>query len=266
VTSLWRVTVRRPHDRAEKTRAAFVSLARQGFEERDVEDGVELTVYADGDAVETMRALLPDATIGPVEDGWEDAWRAFHRPVEVAGIWVGPPWESPPDPSRAVVIDPGRAFGTGAHATTRLCIELLAGLGRTGSLLDVGCGSGVLGIAAARLGFAPITCVDVDPVAVETTTENAAANGVELEARVVDALTEPLPAADVAVANVLLDPVAAILLRLDVGVAITSGYLQDERPAHPGWSHVETATADGWAADGFRRLTVTCPTAAPRQR
>ena len=66
--------------------------------------------------------------------------------------------------------------------------------------------------------------------------------------------------------TMLLDPVAAILLRLDVGVAITSGYLQDERPAHPGWSHVETATADGWAADGFRRLTVTCPTGAPRQR
>ena len=266
MTSLWRVTVRRPHDRAEETRAAFVALARQGFEERDVEDGVELTVYADGDAVETMRALLPDARVGPVEDGWEDAWRAFHRPVEVAGIWVGPPWETPPDPSHAVVIDPGRAFGTGAHATTRLCIELLAGLGRTGSLLDVGCGSGVLGIAAARLGFGPITCVDVDPVAVETTTENAAANGVEIEARVVDALTEPLPPADVAVANVLLDPVAAILVRLDAGAAITSGYLQDERPAHPGWSHVEKAAADGWAADGFRRRRVTCPTAAPRRR
>ena len=266
MTSLWRVTVRRPHDRAEETRAAFVDLARQGFEERDVEDGLELTVYADGAALETMRALLPDATIGPVEDGWEDAWRAFHQPVEVAGIWLGPPWEAPPDPSRAVVIDPGRAFGTGAHATTRLCIELLARIGGGGSLLDVGCGSGVLGIAAARLGFGPITCIDVDPVAVETTAQNAVANGVAIEARVADALTEPLPAADVAVANVLLDPVAAVLRRLDAGVAITSGYLEDERPAHPGWAHVETATVDGWAADGFRRRRGMCPTAAPRQR
>ena len=266
MTSLWRVSVRVPSGRSEETRATFLTLAPKGFEELDVDGQLELALYVNAEELGDLRARVHGATIAPVEDGWEDAWRAFHRPVEVAGIWVGPPWESPPDPSRAVVIDPGRAFGTGAHATTRLCIELLAGLGRTGSLLDVGCGSGVLGIAAARLGFAPITCVDVDPVAVETTTENAAANGVELEARVVDALTEPLPAADVAVANVLLDPVAAILLRLDVGVAITSGYLQDERPAHPGWSHVETATADGWAADGFRRLTVTCPTGAPRQR
>ena len=254
MTSLWRVTVLAPRDRAEETRATFVALAPQGFEEREVDDRVELAVYADGDAVEPLRALLPDATIEPVEDGWEDAWRAFHRPIEVAGIWVGPSWEAPPNPARAVLIDPGRAFGTGAHPTTRLCLELLARLGHSGSLLDVGCGSGVLGIAAARLGFRPITCVDVDPVAVETTTDNAAANGVELEACVVDALTEPLPAADVAVANVLLDPVAAILRRLEAGAAITSGYLEGERPAHAGWSHVEGAVLDGWAADRFERL------------
>ena len=171
----------------------------------------------------------------------------------MAGIWIGPPWEAPPDPTRAVVIDPGRAFGTGAHATTRLCVELLAELGRGGALLDVGCGSGVLGIAAARLGFRPITCVDVDPVAVETTVANAAANGVEVVARLVDALSEPLPAADVAVANVLLDPAEAILGRLEAEVAITSGYLAGERPAHAGWRHRETVVRDGWAADRFER-------------
>jgi len=241
-----------PRDRAEETRAAFVALAPQGFEERDVDDRVELVVYADGHAVETMRALLPDATVEPVEDGWEDGWRAFHRSVEVAGIWLGPPWEAPPNPSRAVVIDPGRAFGTGAHPTTRLCVELLARLRARGSLLDVGSGSGVLGIAAARLGFHPITCVDVDPVAVETTTANAAANGVELDAHVVDALMEPLPATDTAVVNVLLEPVEAILARLDAGEVITAGYLEGERPAHPGWTHVETAVLDGWVADRFQ--------------
>ena len=251
MTSLWRVTVLAPRDRLEKTRAAFVALAPQGFEERDVDDRVELAVYADGDAVETLRALLPEATIEPVEDGWEDAWRAFHRPIEVAGLWLGPPWETPPDRSRAVVIDPGRAFGTGAHPTTRLCVELLARITPRGSLLDVGCGSGVLGIAAARLGFRPITCVDVDPVAVETTAANAVANGVELDARVVDALTEPLPAADVAVANVLLEPVEAILARLHAREALPSGYLHGEQPAHPGWAHVESASLDGWGADRF---------------
>jgi ribosomal protein L11 methyltransferase len=118
---------------------------------------------------------------------------------------------------------------------------------------DVGCGSGVLGIAAARLGFGPITCIDVDSVAVEATIANAAANGVAVEARVLDALRAPLPLADVAVANVLLAPVATILARLDARYAITSGYLDGERPAHPGWAHAETAVLDGWAADSLRK-------------
>jgi ribosomal protein L11 methyltransferase len=253
VTSLWRLTVWAPRERAEETRAELVALAPQGFEERDVEGGVELAVYADGDTLDRMCGQLPAATVESVDEGWEDAWRAFHRPVEVAGIWLGPPWETPTDPSRAVVIDPGLAFGTGAHPTTRLCVELLAGLECGGSLLDVGCGSGVLAIAAARLGFGPVTCVDVDPVAVETTVANARANGITVEARVLDALDEPLRPADVAVANVLLGPVETILTRLDAREAITSGYLEGERPAHPGWAHVETALLDGWAADRFRR-------------
>jgi ribosomal protein L11 methyltransferase len=151
------------------------------------------------------------------------------------------------------VIDPGRAFGTGAHVTTRLCVELLARTESKGSLLDVGCGSGVLGIAAVRLGFREVMCVDDDPVAVETTRANAVANGVELDVRVLDGETEALPPADVAVANVLLEPVETILARLDAHEAITSGYLAGERPVHPGWAHVETVELDGWAADRFRR-------------
>ena len=119
-------------------------------------------------------------TVDEVDEGWPDKWRDFHHGVRIGRLWVGPPWEEPPADAIAVVIDPGRAFGTGAHATTRLCLELLQEVEPT-SLLDVGCGSGVLSIAAAKLGFAPIRAVDVDDVALETTRANAAANEVEIE-------------------------------------------------------------------------------------
>ena len=259
VTALWRVSLRVPRPDAEALRARFVELAPHGFEERDLDDGLELAVYVDAGRLDAARARVPGALVEPVDEGWEDAWRAFHRPVEVAGVWIGPPWERPADPARAVVIDPGRAFGTGAHATTRLCVALLARVERPGSLLDVGCGSGVLAIVGARLGFEPVTGVDVDPVAVETTAANAAANGVRIAARTLDALEDELPAADVAVANVLLAPVAQILARLEAREAITSGYLVGERPAHERWRHVEALELDGWAADRFRRLATAGP-------
>ena len=170
------------------------------------------------------------------------------------GLWVGPPWEQAPDPARAVVIDPGRAFGTGAHPTTRLCIELLAATAERGSLLDVGCGSGVLAIAGVRLGFAPVVAVDVDPVAVETTVANAD----RTTSTSTCGCSTPRPPRfrppDLAVANVLLRPVEVILGRLDADEAITSGYVAGERPSHDGWTHVETVALDGWAADRFRRL------------
>jgi len=257
MSDLRRVSVRARGDDAEPLRALLLDLVPAGLEEHQTADAVELAVYVELDRVAALREALPDAAVEPVENGWEEAWRAFHRPVEVAGVWLGPPWETPPDGALAVVIDPGRAFGTGAHPTTRLCIELLARITPTGSLLDVGCGSGVLAIAAARLGFDPITCVDVDPVAVETTIANAAANGVTVEAQVLDALSEPLPVADIAVANVLLAPVETILARVDAREAITSGYLERERPAHPGWAHAETAVLDGWAADRFSHGALT---------
>ena len=253
MTSLWRLSVRADRDDVERLAARLLELAPEGLEEVELADAVELAVYVEESAVGSMLDALPEARAARVEDRWEDAWRTFHRPVAVAGLWLGPPWETPPDRSRAIVIDPGRAFGTGAHPTTRLCVEVLASLEGRGSLLDVGCGSGVLAIAAARLGFAPVLAVDVDPVAVETTLANAEANDVAIEASVVDALTDTLPRADVAVANVLLRPVEVILTRLDAGMAVTSGYLASDTPDAPGWAHVVRRELDGWAADAYSR-------------
>lgn len=187
-----------------------------------------------------------------VPEGWEDAWREFHHGVLVGRCWVGPPWEEPARGAIAVAIDPGRAFGTGAHPTTRLSLELLQEL-EPGSLLDVGCGSGVLSIAAAKLGFAPVVALDVDETAVEVTLANAAANGVEVEARRVDALADTLPATDVAVANIALDVVERLVPRLGARLAVVSGYLDRDQPRVDGRRSVARRVLDGWAADLLER-------------
>ena len=168
--------------------------------------------------------------------------------MRVGPLWVGPPWESAPTDAVAVVVDPGRAFGTGAHPTTRLCLELLLAEER-GSVLDVGCGSGVLAIAAAKLGHAPVVAVDVDPSAVAATRANAMRNGVAVDARRVDVLDAGLPAVKLALANIALDVVEALGARLDVGRLVTSGYLDTDLPSVSGYDRLERRELDGWAAD-----------------
>jgi ribosomal protein L11 methyltransferase len=250
--ALNRISASAPLVRAEELRALAIDLAPGGFEEAETDGTLVVSLYVADDGVERVLAAFPDAEVAAVQPGWEDGWRAFHRPVRAGGLWIGPPWEQPAAEELAVVIDPGRAFGTGAHPTTQLCVELLSTCER-GSLLDVGCGSGVLSIAAARLGYGPIQAVDIDPVAVETTIANAAANGVGLVASLVDGESGELPRADIVVANVLLAPVERILARLDAATAITSGYLTSDTPAAPGWEHRDRVELDGWAADRFER-------------
>jgi ribosomal protein L11 methyltransferase len=150
------------------------------------------------------------------------------------------------------MIDPGRAFGTGAHPTTRLTLALLQEQ-QAGTLLDVGCGSGVLSIAAAKLGFAPVLAVDNDPDAVEVTRENAHANGVEIEACIRDVLVDELPHTDLVVANVALDVVEALLARAPGRRVIASGYLDRDEPRVTGWRSLDRRTDGDWAADLLER-------------
>jgi len=208
-------------------------------------------VYTDDEGERSLRERF-DVTSESFAEGWEEAWREFHHGVVVGRFWIGPPWEEATDEVDAVVIDPGRAFGTGAHATTRLTLELLQKL-EPGSLLDVGCGSGVLSIAAAKLGFRPIVAIDVDQDAVDIALANARVNGVELDAYRSDALADQLPAADVVVANVALDVVERLLPRLDARLAITSGYLERDDPQVTGWRRIDRGDREGWAADLYER-------------
>ena len=208
-------------------------------------------VYTD-DAGERVLGGRFEVTASSFAEGWEEAWREFHHGVEVGQFWVGPPWEEATDGVIAIVIDPGRAFGTGAHATTRLSLDLLQVL-EPSSLLDVGCGSGVLSLAAAKLGFEPIVAVDNEQDAVDIALANARANDVEIGAYRADALTDELPAADVVVANVALDVVEALLPRLDARLAVTSGYLERDELRAPGWRRVDRRDREGWAADLFER-------------
>ena len=230
----------------------MLELFPEGFEEIERHDGVELVAYTDASGEERLWHAFGTAQGTSVAKGWEDAWRRFHRPVRVGALWVGPPWEEPDRDAVAVVIDPGRAFGTGAHPTTRLCLELLERLPR-GSVLDVGCGSGVLAIAAAKLGFGPVVGIDVDPQAVEATRANAAANGVELDVEQLDAVAQPLPEAEVALANITLAAVERVGARVDARRLLASGYLQADEPDLPRWRRVERRRADGWAADLYER-------------
>ncbi len=220
-----RLALRVRREDAEIALAELLELAPSGVEERELDGGavIEYAVYGAPGELPTLPDLkaaaggaLVEVVTEEIADDWHERWKAFHRPVDVPagarggpGLRVRPPWEPAlEEPSAAgvheLVIDPGQAFGTGAHHTTRLCLELLLELEPGGACVDVGCGSGVLAIAAARLGWSPVVGLDHEAESVSATQDNARANGVSIAAQRFDLLFDgPAPGAPTILANLL---------------------------------------------------------------
>jgi ribosomal protein L11 methyltransferase len=145
------------------------------------------------------------------EQDWVQLTQAQFEPIRVSGrLWIVPSWHDAPDPEAIVlVLDPGMAFGTGSHPTTRLCLEWLEGcVTPASSLLDYGCGSGILAIAAARLGASDVLGVDIDPQAVLASISNAERNKVAV--RFQDSQHELQGQFDIVVANILANPLKVL--------------------------------------------------------
>jgi ribosomal protein L11 methyltransferase len=292
-----RLAIRVQRAQAELVLADLLELAPSGVEETELDgETIEYAVYgAPGELPELpdLRAVTGEALIeistSELPDDWSERWKDFHRPVLIEApatgsdaatgeapavgshsgplpaLYVRPPWEpsSERDGVCEIVIDPAQAFGTGAHATTRLCLELLLELAardtRRGAVLDVGTGSGVLAIAAAQLGFGPVLGLDNESESVTAASENATVNGVEIETRRFDLKVQALPWTDepaLVLAN-LLRPLLAELARAMPAAprdVIASGLLVAEVDetvaafAHLGLRELERRERGEWAA------------------
>jgi ribosomal protein L11 methyltransferase len=237
--------------RAADAEIAFARLEpvlAAGVEEVEIDDAIEFAIYGDDVPDARLRALAGDTLLAvtrePVDPGWERAWHDHLRPVTVGDLTFRPPWVDG-DPGD-LVIDPGVTFGLAAHPTTQLCLRILHERPR-GALADWGTGSGVLAIAAARLGFAPVVAIDHDPAAVDMARTNAAANGVQIEVWRADARRDA-PYADTVVANLTLPVLGALEFDRPPDTLIASGILAGQSVSFPGLVERERREAYGWAA------------------
>jgi ribosomal protein L11 methyltransferase len=240
-----RLAIRVARSEAELVLAELAELAPNGMEERDVDaETVEFAIYgAPGELppLPDLRAAaggaLVDVSTTELPDDWEDRWRTWHPAVVVeAGgrsLRVRPPWEEPRAGMLDVAIEPAQAFGTGAHETTRLSLALLLEHGTggpAGPLADWGCGSGVLAIAAAKLGFAPVLACDVEAASLAATLDGARANGVSVAVTRCDLRRESGPYAPTVVANLVRPLLLEVAARMDrrPDTLIVSGLLRHE--------------------------------------
>jgi ribosomal protein L11 methyltransferase len=228
---------------AEQVLAELLELTPAGVEQVDGDGWVEYALYGspgelpsfpEGEA--SVAGVVVQVSGEEVPEDWAERWKRFHVPLLLGGLlYVRPPWEQPAlrPGVHEVVIDPGQAFGTGTHPTTRLCLELILELGdeQRGSFADLGCGSGVLAIAASKLGFAPVSAFDADRAAVAATDSNARANAVLLD-RVerLDLRAGPVPTADVVAANLMRPLLLQVAARIEERpqALILSGLLDHE--------------------------------------
>ncbi|HST70214.1 MAG TPA: 50S ribosomal protein L11 methyltransferase [Solirubrobacterales bacterium] len=264
-----RLAVRCAPEQADLVLAELTVLAPNGVEEERGPGYVEYAIYGGEGELPELGDL--DAAIGggrvevsatEIPDDWADRWRDFHKPLLVADrLWLRPSWEPPREGTVDVVVDPGQAFGTGAHPTTRLCLEFLCELEAGGGLVDLGTGSGVLAIAAMKLGWEPVRGYDHEPAAIEAARANAAVNGVELQLERMN-LRERLPdPAPTVVANMTSPVLKAVAEQIVEAprVLICSGLLlaeQDEAAAvfaEVGLAEEDRRQHGDWAALLLRR-------------
>jgi ribosomal protein L11 methyltransferase len=259
-----RVGVRVPRERAELVAAELMALSPGGLEERDLDGGlVELAIYgAPGELPDLgpVRAVVGDALVdvvtAEVPDDWHERWREWHRALDVGPLRVRPPWEPARPGALDVVIDPGQAFGTGAHPSTRLTLALLSDVPARGALADWGCGSGVLSVAAARLGFAPVLACDVEPESVAATLAAAAANEVAVKAVRSDLRRSAGPWAPTVLANLVRPLLLEVAARMErppdrlIASGLETGEVDEVAAAFArhGLALAARRDGDGWSA------------------